>query len=173
MVANKDTNVGTATKAEKNLAENKTKVRSIKKQEELEETEDLIEQGQIKQKQRLDALKTSPGKAQMIVEHDEREQKARFYVPKAYIHEKSENQRQAGTRGEYKKGSTETASWSADTPEWKQKMSNRGYVPVTENGLQIKDGGGDLLWKAPIEFEKAKLKKFCTCLTCRVRKEHH
>lgn len=135
------------------------KVLSIKKQEELEETEDLQELGKIKQKQRLDALKASPGKAPVIVEHDEREQKARFYVPEAFIHEKRENWRKPGTKGEYKKGSTKTVAWSADTDTWKRKMANQGYTPVTENGLQIKDGGGDLLWEAPIEFEKAKLQK--------------
>jgi len=130
---------------------------SAKKQEEIIETTGLKELGSRAQKQRLDALKASPGKAPMIVEQDEREQKARFYVPEAFIHEKPENRRQQGTKGEYKRGSTKTTSYSADTELWKRKMANQGFTPVTEDGLQIKDGGGDLLWEAPIEFEKAKL----------------
>ena len=113
-----------------------------------------------KQKQRLDQLKSAPASADMFVETDERENLARHYVPKAYLHEKPENLKGKGVRArDYKPGSTMTACWTADNELAKRKMVNKGYMPVmNEEGLQVADGGGDLLWEAPIDFEKHKVK---------------
>ena len=132
---------------------------SAKRQEQIKETEELLEHAKGKQKQRLDALKKAPASAPMVMERDEREELARYFVPEAFIHEKKENWRKRGTRGEYMKGSTKTCSWSDNTDQWRRKMSDKGYLPVLDDGIQVSDGGGDILWEAPIEFAKAKIKR--------------
>jgi len=147
------------------------KVVSTKRQELKQETEELLEIAKGKQKQRLDELKKSPAEAQMFMEKDERDELARHYVPEAFIHEKKENWRARGTKGEYKKGSTKTTSWTDSTKEWKRKMSNLGYLPVLDDGIQVSDGGGDILWEAPIEFEKNKIDKAARIHEDRIRAE--
>jgi len=130
---------------------------STKKQEQRIEMEELLEHAKGKQKQRLDQLKKAPGDAPMIMERDERAELARHFVPEAFIHEKKENWRKPGTRGKYKDGSTKTCGWTDNTARESRRMSDKGYLPVLDDGLQVSDGGGDILWEAPIEFAKTKI----------------
>jgi len=144
---------------------------SAKRQEQRKETEELLEHAKGKQKQRLDMLKKAPASAPMVMERDEREELARYFVPEAFIHEKKENWRKPGTKGEYKKGSTKVAVWTANSDKWKRKQSDLGYLPVLDNGIQVSSGGGDILWEGPIEFEKTKIKRANDMHVSRIRDE--
>jgi len=144
---------------------------SAKRQEQRKETEELLEHAKGKQKQRLDMLKKAPASAPMVMERDEREELARYFVPEAFIHEKKENWRKPGTKGEYKKGSTKVAVWTSSSESWKRKQSDLGYLPVLDKGIQVSSGGGDVLWEGPIEFEKNKIDKANSIHVARIRDE--
>ena len=107
---------------------------SAKRQEQKQEMEELLEHAKGKQKQRLDALKKAPASAPMVMEGSDRDELARHYVPDAFIHEKRENWRAKGTRGEYHKGSTKVAAWTGNDSESKRKQSDKGYLPVLGKG---------------------------------------
>ena len=134
-------------------------IASTKRQEQKQEMEELLEHAKGKQKQRLDALKKAPASAPMVMEGSDRDELARYHVPDAFIHEKRENWRARGTKGEYNKGSTMVAAWTANDSISKSKQSDKGYLPVLDKGLQVSSGGGDILWEAPIVFAKHKLKR--------------